>query len=85
MKKTNIWIASAFALTTLFPIGSIAADKPASEKKSTEAPAEGEVDISDVQNQYWKAHDKQLKSFKINFTQKPTVSNSALCSVFIKE
>lgn len=30
-------------------------------KKEVAPPADGEVDISDVQNQYWKAHDKEFE------------------------
>lgn len=58
---------AATALTVL--VFCIETAQAQSKKKSattstediTAQPAEGEVDISDVQNQYWKAHDKQFE------------------------
>lgn len=44
--------------TALFTATTVCADEKAADEKPA---APGEVDISDIQNQYWKAHDKEFE------------------------
>ncbi|HRK03042.1 MAG TPA: hypothetical protein PLH57_10290, partial [Oligoflexia bacterium] len=66
-KSTTATLTTALvaALVMLaLPRTAMTAEKksPAKTKEDVAAqPAEGEVDISDVQSQYWKAHDKQFE------------------------